>query len=177
MITWSQRKISNVPCFLNYSWQRRRCIFISYLFLVQFRYVANLFYLKIGKSSYSAQWLQRLFWNRWNQESAGRVYFNISWEKPAHAPDTSHVQPLSCKLEWTNQKHTIVFCWNQSETILLQAVPQSSWSLSTTCTEELWVKIESFGWIKVHALWDPNSQILATPAQSFLELTRAFPNP
>ena len=34
-----------------------------------------------------------------------------------------------------------------------------------------------FRWIKEHALWDPNSQILATPAQSFPELTRAFPNP
>ena len=35
-----------------------------------------------------------LFWNRWNQESAGRVYFNISRENL-----------LTCKLEWTNQKH------------------------------------------------------------------------
>ena len=50
-----------------------------------------------------------LFWNRWNQESAGRVYFNISREKPAHTPDTLHVQPLSCKLEWTNQKHFYCF--------------------------------------------------------------------
>ena len=50
-----------------------------------------------------------LFWNRWNQESTGRVYFNISREKPAHTPDTPHVQPLSCKLEWTNQKHFYCF--------------------------------------------------------------------
>ena len=50
-----------------------------------------------------------LFSNRWNQESAGRVYFNISREKPAHTPDTPHVQPLSCKLEWTNQKHFYCF--------------------------------------------------------------------
>ena len=50
-----------------------------------------------------------LFWNRWNQESAGRVYFNISTEKPAHTPDTLHAQPLSCKLEWTNQKHFYCF--------------------------------------------------------------------
>ena len=50
-----------------------------------------------------------LFWNRWNQESAGRVYFNISREKPTHTPDTLHVQPLSCKLEWTNQKHFYCF--------------------------------------------------------------------
>ena len=44
-------------------------------------------------------------WNRWNRESAGRAYFNISREKPAHTPETPHVQPLSCKIEWTNQKH------------------------------------------------------------------------
>ena len=50
-----------------------------------------------------------LFWNSWNQESAGRVYFNISCEKPAHTPDTPHVQPLSYKLEWTNQKHFYCF--------------------------------------------------------------------
>ena len=50
-----------------------------------------------------------LFWNRWNQESAGRVYFNISSVKPAHTPDTPHVQQLSCKLEWTNQKHLYCF--------------------------------------------------------------------
>ena len=67
-----------------------------------------------------------LFWNRWNKESASRVYFNISKEKPAHTPDTPHVQPLSCKLEWTNQKHfyCFFFCWNQSETILLQGSPE-----------------------------------------------------
>ena len=50
-----------------------------------------------------------LFWNRWNQESAGSVYFNISREKPAHTPDTPHVQPLSCKLEWTYQKRFYCF--------------------------------------------------------------------
>ena len=50
--------------------------------------------------------MQMLFWNRWNQELAGRVYFyNISREKPTHTP---HVQPLSCKLEWTNQEHLII---------------------------------------------------------------------
>ena len=36
---------------------------------------------------------------------------------------------------------------------------------------------KSFCWIKGHTLWEPNSQILATLAQSFPELTRAFPNP
>ena len=34
----------------------------------------------------------------------------------------------------------IVFCWNQSETILLQG-SQSSCFLSSTCAEELWVEI------------------------------------
>ena len=41
--------------------------------------------------------VQMLFWNRNNQDSARRVYFNISREKPAHMPDTLHVHPLSCK--------------------------------------------------------------------------------
>ena len=50
-----------------------------------------------------------LFWNRWNKESASPVYFNNSKGKPAHTPDTPHVQPLSCKLEWTNQKHFYCF--------------------------------------------------------------------
>ena len=30
-------------------------------------------------------------------------------EKPAHTPDTPHVQPLSCKLEWINHKHFYCF--------------------------------------------------------------------
>ena len=52
MICGSQRKISNVSCFLNYSWQRCRCIFILFFciqifFWFNFRYVAKLFYLKI----------------------------------------------------------------------------------------------------------------------------------
>ena len=50
-----------------------------------------------------------LFLNRWNKESASLVYFNNSKGKPAHTPDTPHVQPLSCKLEWTNQKHFYCF--------------------------------------------------------------------
>ena len=54
-------------------------------FLVNFQYVANVFYLKIRESSYSAQLVvQMLFWNHWKQESAWRFYFNISREKPAH---------------------------------------------------------------------------------------------
>ena len=43
-----------------------------------------------------------LFWNRWNEESAGRVYFNIL-RKNKLTPQP-HVQPLSCNLEWTSRK-------------------------------------------------------------------------
>ena len=44
-----------MSCFLNYSWQRCRCIFILFFhiqifFWFNFRYVAKPFYLKIGKS-------------------------------------------------------------------------------------------------------------------------------
>ena len=46
-----------------------------------------------------------LFWNRRNQESAGRFFSTF----PAHTPDTPHVQPLSCKLKWTNQVHFYCF--------------------------------------------------------------------
>ena len=53
--TISQRNISNVSCFLNYSWQRCRRIFIIFFhiqifFWFNFRYVSKLLYLKIGKS-------------------------------------------------------------------------------------------------------------------------------
>ena len=55
-----------------------------------------------------------LFWNRWNQESAGRVYFKISREKPALVET------------WMDQSETplLFFCWNQSETILFQGSPE-----------------------------------------------------
>ena len=91
------------------------CIFMLFFhvqifFWFNFRYVAKPFYIKIGKSSNSALLVvQMLFWNRWNQEAAGRVYFNICREKSTHTPDTPHVQPLSAKLEWTNQKHFYCF--------------------------------------------------------------------
>ena len=66
-----------------------------------------------------------LFWNHWNQESAGRVYFNISREKPAHTPDTPHVQPLSCKLEWTNQKHFYCFLLKRIRDNLAPGFPRA----------------------------------------------------
>ena len=64
--------------------------YIQNFFLVNFRYVANVFFVVSC---------------RWNQESAGRIYFNISRETPTHTPDTPYVHPLSPELEWTNQKH------------------------------------------------------------------------
>ena len=49
------------------------------VYLLNFQYVANVFYFKIGKSSYYA-WIvaQMLLRNPWNRESAGYVYFSIS---------------------------------------------------------------------------------------------------
>ena len=78
-----------------------------------------------------------LFCNRWNQESAGRVYFNISREKPAHTPDTPHVHPLSLKLEWTNQKHFYCFLLKPIRDNLVSGFPRAlpPWP---SCAEELW---------------------------------------
>ena len=84
-----------------------------------------------------------LFWNRWNQESAGRVYFNISTEKPAHTPDTLHAQ-TSLLQTWMDQSETLLlFFLETSQRQSCSRVPQSSWSLSSTCAEELWVEIAS----------------------------------
>ena len=103
---------------------------IQIFFWFNFRYVAEQFYLKIGKSSNSA-WLvvQMLFWNRWNQESAGRVYFKISREKPALVET------------WMDQSETpLLFFAETSQRQSCSRVPQSSWSLSSTCAEEFWVE-------------------------------------
>ena len=84
-----------------------------------------------------------LFWNRWNQESAGRVYFNISTEKPTHTPDTLHAQ-TSLLQTWMDQSETLLlFFLETSQRQSCSRVPQSSWSLSSTCAEELWVEIAS----------------------------------
>ena len=84
-----------------------------------------------------------LFWNRWNQESAGRVYFNISTEKPAHTPDTLHAQ-TSLLQTWMDQSETLLlFFLETSQRQSCSRVPQNSWSLSSTCAEELWVEIAS----------------------------------
>ena len=66
-----------------------------------------------------------LFWNRWNKESASRVYFNISKGKPAHTPDTRYVQTLQCKLEWTNQKHFYRFLLKPTRDNLAPGFPRA----------------------------------------------------
>ena len=64
---------------------------------------------------------------------------NISREKPAHTPDTPHVHPLSCELEWTNQKHFDCFLLKPIKDNLvpgfLRALPPGPSS-----AEELWVE-------------------------------------
>ena len=87
---------THLSCFLNYIWQRYRCIYlysiffhIQIFFLVNFHYVTNVFYLKIRESSYSAlisranvvlESLKTRIGR--SSPSAGRVYFTT--EKPAH---------------------------------------------------------------------------------------------
>ena len=66
-----------------------------------------------------------LFWNRLNQESAGRVYFNVSGENPAHTPDTPHIQPLSCNFEWINQKHFYYFLLKPIRDNLAPGLPKA----------------------------------------------------
>ena len=73
-----------------------------------------------------------LFWNRWNQESAGRIYFKISREKPALVET------------WMDQSETLsLFFAETNQRQSCSRVPQSSWSLSSTWAEELWVEIGS----------------------------------
>ena len=51
---------THLSCFLNHIWQRCRCIYLYFIFhiqmffLVNFQYEANILYLKIRESSYSA---------------------------------------------------------------------------------------------------------------------------
>ena len=60
-----------------------------------------------------------------NQESARRVYFNISREKLAYTPDTPHVHPLSYELEWTNQKHVDCFLLKPMRDNLVPGFPRA----------------------------------------------------
>ena len=81
-----------------------------------------------------------LFWNRWSKESASRVYFNISKKKP-HA---RHARRSTALVQtWMDQSETLLLFFaetNQRQSC--SRVPQSSWFLSSTCSEELWVEID-----------------------------------
>ena len=99
---------THLSCFLNYIWQRCRCIYLYFtffhiqiFFLVNFHYVTNVFYLKITESSYSAlisranvvlESLKTRIGR--SSPSAPRVYFNISREKPAHIHTYIHIHHL-----------------------------------------------------------------------------------
>ena len=64
-----------------------------------------------------------LFWNHWNQESAGHVYFFLG--KNLLTCQTRCTFNLSrANLNGPIRNTFIVFCWNQSETILLQGSPE-----------------------------------------------------
>ena len=87
-------------------------------------------------------------------------YFIWKLENPVILPNQSG---RSCLLQRSHARHAalstaLIQTWmDQSETPLLffaetnqrqscSRVPQSSWSLSSTCAEELWVKIASATW-------------------------------
>ena len=61
-----------------------------------------------------------LFWNRSNQESAGRVYFNISTEKLTRSRARHAAHSTALVQTWMDQSES----WNQSETILPQGSPE-----------------------------------------------------
>ena len=96
--------------------------------------------------------VQMLFWNRYNQDSARRVYFNISREKPAHMPDTLHVHPLSCKSKWTDQKHFYCFFAETNQRQSCSRVPHSSSLLAVMRRRALGSRIASKCIIKVETM-------------------------
>ena len=87
---------------------------IQIFFLVIFRYKANVFYLKIGESSYSAQLVvQMLFWNRWKQESAGVVHrpgvFTSTFLGKKNRSHASHAaRSTSLVRTWMDQSETLL---------------------------------------------------------------------
>ena len=83
-----------------------------------------------------------MFLNRWNQESAGRVYFNISREKLTRSHAIHAARSTALVQTWMDQSEThLLFFAETNQRQYYSRVPQSSWSLSSTCTEELWVEI------------------------------------
>ena len=117
-------------CFLNHSWQRCQCILIyfshSNLFLDQF----SIWSLAILLEKWKIQEFclishANAVFESLNQESARRVYLNITREKPTHTPDTPDVQPLLCKLEWTNQKFFYCFLLKPIRDNLAPGIPRA----------------------------------------------------
>ena len=71
----------------------------------------NVVYSKIGNPVILPNWSCKCCFGIAEIANRQGVFtsFNISREKPAHTPDMLYVHPLSCELEWTNQKH--VYCF------------------------------------------------------------------
>ena len=66
-----------------------------------------------------------LFWNRWNQESAGRVYFTPFLGKNLLTRQARRTfNRCRENLNGPIRNTFIIFCWNQWETILLQGSPE-----------------------------------------------------
>ena len=110
-----------MSCFLNYSWQRCRCIFILFFwiqifFWSNFRYVAKPFYLKIGKSCLISCFGIAEIKNR-------PVVFTSTFLRKN--PLTRHTFNRSrANLNGPIRNTFIVFCWKQSKTVLLQGSPE-----------------------------------------------------
>lgn len=114
-----------MSCFLNHSWQRCRCILIyfsySNLFLDQFSIWSLAILLERWKiQEFCLISHANVVFESLNQESARRVYLNITREKPT-THQTHRMFNRSCaNLNGPMRNSFIVFCWSQSETILLQ---------------------------------------------------------
>ena len=119
-----------MSCFLNHSWQRCRCILIyfshSNLFLDQFSIWSLAILLERWKiQEFCLISHANVVFESLNQESARHVYLNITREKPTHTPDTPDVQPLLCKLEWTNQKFFYCFLLKPIRDNLAPGIPRA----------------------------------------------------
>ena len=147
-ITWKSRKISNVSCFLNYSWQRCRCIFILFFciqifFWFNFRYVAKPFYLKIlfENPVILPNWSCKRCSGIDEIKNRPVVFASTFLGKNLLTRQTRCTFNRSrANLNGPIRNTFLVFRWNQSETILLQGSPEL-WSVSPTCAEEPWVEI------------------------------------
>ena len=82
----------------------------SNLFWFNFWYVAKLFYLKIEKSSNSANYSYKCCFGIDEIKNRPVVFTSTFLRKnPLTRQTRCTLKPLSCKLEWTNQKHFYCF--------------------------------------------------------------------